>query len=56
MAGYDGKVAADSPQAGEDLEGREDGELQVKESFERSFHSNTGGKLIIKMQMGNVAL
>lgn len=56
MAGYDGKVAADSPQAGEDLEGREDGELQVKESFERSFHYNTGGKLIIKMQMGNVAL
>lgn len=51
LAGYDGKVAADSPQAGEDLEGREDGELQVKESFERSFHCNAGGKLIIKMQM-----
>lgn len=33
LAGDDGKVAADGPQAGEDLEEREDGELQVKESL-----------------------
>lgn len=37
LASYDGKVAADSPQAGKDLGGREDGELQVTsaESFEQ---------------------
>lgn len=44
LASDDGKVAADRPQAGEDLEEREGDELEVKDLFQLSFHCNAGEK------------
>lgn len=51
LAGDDGKVATDGPEAGEDLDEREDGELQARESLELSFDCDAGEKLIIRVQM-----
>lgn len=51
LASDDGKVAADGPEAGEDLEERDHGGFSGEGVARTWFHCNAGEKLIIKVQM-----